>query len=106
VLPGFSEFGTHFEGTGATGLFSLNSVPGAGIEAQVVRALNKILNERDPDEGRTGYRPVRPSRAFPGVLLARQGIRAESVPYFQHNYRKKILMLFIDVLVSELVSFP
>jgi hypothetical protein len=33
VLPGFFEFGTHFEGIDATDLFSLNSVP--SIEGQV-----------------------------------------------------------------------
>jgi hypothetical protein len=106
VLPGFFEFGTHFEGTGATGLFSLNSVLGASIEGQAVRTLNKMRNERDPDEGWPGYRPVRQSQTFPGVLLARQGIRAEGVPHFLPDYRKKILVLFINVLILELVSFP
>jgi hypothetical protein len=73
VLPGFFEFGTHFEGIDATDLFSLNSVLGASIEGQVVRTLNKMRNEWDPDEQWTGYRFVRQSQTFPDVLLARQG---------------------------------
>ena len=59
VLPGFFEFGTHFEGIDATDLFSLNSVLGASIEGQVVRTLNKMRNEWDPDEQWTGYKFVR-----------------------------------------------
>jgi hypothetical protein len=73
VLPGFFEFGTHFEGIDATDLFSLNSVLGASIEGQVVRTLNKMRNEWDPDEQWTGYRFVRQSQTFPDVLLARAG---------------------------------
>ena len=69
VLPGFFEFGTHFEGIDATDLFSLNSVLGASIEGQVVRTLNKMRNEWDPDEQWTGYRFVRQSQTFPDVLL-------------------------------------
>lgn len=74
VLPGFFEFGTHFEGIDATDLFSLNSVLGASIEGQVVRTLNKMRNEWDPDEQWTGYRFVRQAQTFPDVLLARQGV--------------------------------
>jgi hypothetical protein len=48
VLPGFFEFGTHFEGIDATDLFSLNSVLGASIEGQVVRTLNRMRNEWGP----------------------------------------------------------
>jgi hypothetical protein len=73
VLPGFFEFGTQFEGIDATDLFSLNSVLGASIEGQVVRTLNKMRNEWDPDEQWTGYRFVRQAQTFPDVLLARQG---------------------------------
>ena len=77
VLPGFFEFGTHFEGIDATDLFALNSVLGASIEGQVVRTLNKMRGEWDPDEQWTGYRFVRQSQTFPDVLLARRG--ADSV---------------------------
>lgn len=77
VLPGFFEFGTNFEGIDATDLFALNSVLGASIEGQVVRTLNKMRTEWDPDERWTGYRFVRQSQTFPDVLLARRG--ADSV---------------------------
>jgi len=73
VLPGFFEFGTHFEGIDATDLFALNSVLGASIEGQVVRTLNKMRGEWDPDEQWTGYRFVRQSQTFPDVLLVRRG---------------------------------
>lgn len=73
VLPGFFEFGTNFEGIDATDLFALNSVLGASIEGQVVRTLNKMRGEWDPDEEWTGYRFVRQSQTFPDVLLARRG---------------------------------
>ena len=79
VLPGFFEFGTHFEGIDATDLFSLNSVLGASIEGQVVRTLNKMRNEWDPDEHWTGYRFVRQSQTFPDVLLARQGVGTSAI---------------------------
>src|SRR6185437_10916147 len=65
VLPGFFEFGTQFEGIDATDLFALNSVLGASIEGQVVRTLNKMRAEWDPDEKWTGYRFVRQSQTFP-----------------------------------------
>jgi hypothetical protein len=77
VLPGFFEFGTHFEGIDATDLFALNSVLGASIEGQVVRTLNKMRGEWDPDEQWAGYRFVRQSQTFPDVLLVRRG--ADSV---------------------------
>ena len=77
VLPGFFEFGTHFEGIDATDLFALNSVLGASIEGQVVRTLNKMRGEWDPGEQWSGYRFVRQSQTFPDVLLARRS--ADSV---------------------------
>lgn len=73
VLPGFFEFGTRFEGIDATDLFALNSVLGASIESQVVRTLNKMRSEWDPDEQWAGYRFVRQSQTFPDVLLVRRG---------------------------------
>lgn len=76
VLPGFFEFGTHFEGIDATDLFALNSVLGASIEGQVVRTLNKMRGEWDPDEQWNGYRFVRQAQTFPDVLLARRGADA------------------------------
>ena len=79
VLPGFFEFGTHFEGIDATDLFALNSVLGASIEGQVVRTLNKMRGEWDPDEQWNGYRFVRQSQTFPDVLLARRGAAAIDV---------------------------
>jgi hypothetical protein len=79
VLPGFFEFGTHFEGIDATDLFALNSVLGASIEGQVVRTLNKMRGEWDPDEQWNGYRFVRQSQTFPDVLLARRGADAIDV---------------------------
>lgn len=73
VLPGFFEFGTRFEGIDATDLFALNSVLGASIESQVVRTLNKMRGEWDPDEQWSGYRFIRQSQTFPDVLLVRRG---------------------------------
>jgi hypothetical protein len=73
VLPGFFEFGTRFEGINATDLFSLNSVLGASIEDQVVRTLNKMRSEWDPEDQWSGYRFVRQSQTFPDVLLAKRG---------------------------------
>lgn len=79
VLPGFFEFGTHFEGIDATDLFALNSVLGASIEGQVVRTLNKMRGEWDPGEQWNGYRFVRQAQTFPDVLLARRGADAIDV---------------------------
>lgn len=79
VLPGFFEFGTHFEGIDATDLFALNSVLGASIESQVVRTLNKMRGEWDPDEQWAGYRFVRQSQTFPDVLLVRRGASSADI---------------------------
>lgn len=79
VLPGFFEFGTHFEGIDATDLFALNSVLGASIESQVVQTLNKMRGEWDPDEQWTGYRFVRQSQTFPDVLLVRRGVDSADI---------------------------
>lgn len=71
VLPGFFEFGTHFEGIDATDLFALNSVLGASIEGQVVRTLNKMRGEWDPYEQWAGYRfPWRLSNIMSGTPVA------------------------------------
>jgi hypothetical protein len=79
VLPGFFEFGTRFEGIDATDLFSLSAVLGATIEAQVVRTLNNMRTEWDPDDEWAGYRFVRQPQTFPDVLLARRGVGAPDI---------------------------
>ena len=73
----FFEFGTHFEGIDATDLFALDSVLGASIEGQVVRTLDKMRSESDPDEHRNGTGSC--GRRRPSQPLARRGADAIDV---------------------------
>ena len=49
-LPLHSRTETHIEGIVATDLHTLNTVLGATIEEQIVRALNQSRNIWDPDD--------------------------------------------------------
>lgn len=71
-LPSSFEFNNHISGVNATDLFSLNSLLGASIEAQVVKALNKQRALWDPEDEWLGYTFERQSQAFPDVRLTRR----------------------------------
>ena len=71
-LPAHFEFNNHIAGVNATDLFSLNSLLGASIEAQVVKALNGLRHLWDPDNAWPGYTFERQSQAFPDVRLVRK----------------------------------
>lgn len=59
-------------GVNATDLFSLNTLLGASIEGQVVKALNAQRTQWDPDDEWGGYVFERQSQAFPDVRLVRK----------------------------------
>jgi hypothetical protein len=71
-LPSSFEFNNQIRGVNATDLFSLNSLLGASIEGQVVKALNKQRVLWDPDDEWLGYTFERQSQAFPDVRLTRR----------------------------------
>ncbi len=71
-LPSFFRFGNHIAGVEATDLFALNSLLGASIEGQVVKALNQQRALWDPDSDWLGYTFERQSQAFPDVRLVRR----------------------------------
>lgn len=71
-LPAYFEFNNHIAGVEATDLFSLNTLLGASIEGQVVRALNLQRALWDPEDEWLGYTFIRQSQRFPDVLLARR----------------------------------
>lgn len=71
-LPAFFTFDNHVSGVNATDLFSLNTLLGASIEGQVVRALNGQRPQWDPDDEWPGYVFERQSQAFPDVRLVRK----------------------------------
>lgn len=71
-LPSFFEFNNHVSGINATDLFNLNSLLGASIEGQVVKALNQQRKLWDPDDFWLGYTFERQSQAFPDVRLVRK----------------------------------
>jgi hypothetical protein len=72
-LPAIFEFNNNVAGVNATDLFSLNTLLGASIEGQVVKALNKQRPLWDPDDAWLGYTFERQSQAFPHVRLVRKG---------------------------------
>lgn len=72
-LPAYFEFNNHVAGVEATDLHALNTLLGASIEGQVVKALNQQRKLWDPDDEWLGYTFERQSQRFPDVLLARKG---------------------------------
>lgn len=72
-LPAHFEFNNHISGVNATDLFSLNTLLGASIEGQVVKALNQQRKLWDPNGEWDGYVFERQSQAFPDVRLVRKG---------------------------------
>ncbi|MFF8325353.1 hypothetical protein ACH49M_08980 [Rhodococcus qingshengii] len=72
-LPSFFEFDNHFSGVNATDLHALNTLLGASIEGQVVKALNLQRPIWDPDDEWLGYTFERQSQTFPDVRLVRKG---------------------------------
>ena len=75
-LPAYFEFNNHVAGINATDLFNLNTLLGASIEGQVVKALNQQRALWDPDDEWLGYTFERQSQAFPDVRLVRKGVGA------------------------------
>lgn len=72
-LPAFFEFDNHIAGVEATDLHALNTLLGAAIEGQVVKALNQQRALWDPDDEWLGYTFERQSQRFPDVLLTKKG---------------------------------
>lgn len=71
-LPSFFEFNNNFSGVNATDLHALNTLLGASIEGQVVKALNLQRPIWDPDDEWLGYIFERQSQVFPDVRLVRR----------------------------------
>ncbi|TNH23957.1 hypothetical protein FHG89_25955 [Micromonospora orduensis] len=78
-LPAFFEFNNHISGVNATDLYSLNTLLGASIEGQVVKALNQQRALWDPDDEWLGYTFERQSQAFPDVRLVRKGASSAGI---------------------------
>ena len=72
ALPSYFEFNNYISGVNATDLFSLNTLLGASIESQVVKALNTERSLWDPDKDWIGCVFERQSQAFPDVRLIRK----------------------------------
>jgi hypothetical protein len=72
-LPAYFEFDNHISGVEATDLHALNTLLGASIEGQVVKALNQQRKIWDPDDEWLGHTFVRQSQRFPDVLLVSKG---------------------------------
>lgn len=72
-MPAFFRFDNHVSGVNATDLFSLNTLLGASIEGQVVKALNQQRKLWDPEDEWLDYTFERQSQAFPDVRLVRKG---------------------------------
>lgn len=72
-LPTYFEFHNQIAGVNATDLHSLNTLLGAAIEDQVVKALNQHRPLWDPDDDWLGYTFERQSQRFPDVRLVRKG---------------------------------
>jgi hypothetical protein len=72
ALPSYFEFSNYISGVNATDLFSLNTLLGASIESQVVKALNAQRALWDPDDEWVGYVFERQSQAFPDVRLIKK----------------------------------
>ena len=71
-LPSFFEFNNNFSGVNATDLHALNTLLGASIEGQVVKALNLERTIWDPDDEWLGFVFERQSQVFPDVRLVRR----------------------------------
>jgi hypothetical protein len=71
-LPALFKFDNTISGVNATDLFSLNTLLGASIEGQVVKALNAQRAQWDPHDEWGGYVFERQSQAFPDVRLVRK----------------------------------
>jgi len=71
-LPSFFEFNNNFSGVNATDLHALNTLLGASIEGQVVKALNLQRPIWDPDDEWLGFVFERQSQVFPDVRLVRR----------------------------------
>ncbi|MFC7959217.1 hypothetical protein [Rhodococcoides kroppenstedtii] len=72
-LPAFFEFNNDISGVEATDLHALNTLLGASIEGQVVKALNQQRGLWDPYDEWLGFTFERQSQRFPDVLLTRKG---------------------------------
>jgi hypothetical protein len=72
ALPSYFEFNNYISGVNATDLFSLNSLLGASIESQVLKALNGERGLWDPDDEWIGCVFERQAQAFPDVRLIRK----------------------------------
>jgi hypothetical protein len=72
ALPSYFEFNNYISGVNATDLFSLNTLLGASIESQVVKALNTERALWDPNNHWIGCAFERQSQAFPDVRLIRK----------------------------------
>ncbi|MFN3005716.1 hypothetical protein ACK12G_20850 [Mycolicibacterium wolinskyi] len=71
ALPGDFSFEHSVSGIAAVDLFNLNTLMGAGIEAEVVRTLNTLRKVWDPENEWSGFSFERSSQAFPDVRLVR-----------------------------------
>lgn len=71
ALPGDFKFEHSVSGIAAVDLFNLNTLMGAGIEAEVVRTLNTLRKVWDPENDWSGYSFERSSQAFPDVRLVK-----------------------------------
>jgi hypothetical protein len=74
ALPGDFKFEHAVSGIAAVDLFNLNSLMGAGIEAEVVRTLNTLRKVWDPENEWSGYSFERSAQAFPDVRLVRHSV--------------------------------
>lgn len=72
ALPGDFKFEHSVSGIAAVDLFNLNTLMGAGIEAEVVRTLNTLRKVWDPENDWSGYSFERSSQAFPDVRLVKR----------------------------------
>lgn len=72
ALPSRFSFPHSFGGVDAPDLFNLNTLLGAGIEGEVVRALNGTREVWDPDKVWSEYAFERSSQAFPDVRLVKR----------------------------------
>jgi len=79
ALPGDFNFEHSVSGIAAVDLFNLNTLMGAGIEAEVVRTLNTLRKVWDPEDEWSGYSFERSSQAFPEVRLVTQADGAENI---------------------------
>jgi hypothetical protein len=79
ALPGDFKFEHAVSGIAAVDLFNLNSLMGAGIEAEVVRTLNTLRKVWDPDNEWSGFSFERSAQAFPDVRLVRHSDGSDEI---------------------------